>query len=105
MLDVREGMTFHEKVAHFIALIPEGKVATYGQIANLAGSPRAARQVAWVLKHKGDNLPWHRVINAKGEISLKRFDGFIVQRDLLVLEGVEVSDEGKINLRLFQWRS
>ena len=75
---------------------------TYGQIARLAGSPRAARQVVRILhsmsqKHQ---LPWHRVINSKGEIGL-RDDG--KQKFLLECEGVEVSNAGCISLEKFQY--
>ena len=64
---------FTENVVEIIRSIPEGKVATYGQIAGLAGSPRAARQVVRALHSmsKKHRLPWHRVINAKGQIALQ----------------------------------
>jgi methylated-DNA-protein-cysteine methyltransferase-like protein len=91
---------FTEKVIMIIQSIPEGRVMTYGQIARLAGSPRAARQVVRILHSlsKKYQLPWHRVINAKGEIGLK--DG--EQKFLLEAEGVEVSPAGVISLEKYQ---
>ena len=64
--------TFPQRVWQIVASIPEGCVATYGDVAQLAGSPRAARQVGGVLKRlpEGSTLPWHRVVNRHGDISL-----------------------------------
>jgi len=88
-----------------IAAIPRGKVATYGQVAHLAGKPWGARQVAWILHSQSDNykLPWQRVIGAAGRISLPPGRGMEEQRRLLQAEGVQVSRSGKINLLVFQW--
>lgn len=63
--------TFPQRVWHIVASIPEGYVTTYGEVARLAGSPRAARQVGGVLKRlpEGSTLPWHRVVNRHGDIS------------------------------------
>jgi len=88
-----------------IKRIPKGNVMTYGQIAKAAGSPRAARQVVRILhlmseKHQ---LPWHRVINAKGEIAIKERTGFIRQKKLLEQEGVSVSELGHIDLATYQF--
>ena len=86
--------------------IPEGQVATYGQIARLAGRPNGARQVGYALAGAGEEeqLPWHRVINAKGEISARAhpdFEGY--QRMLLEEEGIEFSLSGRVNLNKYQW--
>jgi len=88
-----------------IKAIPRGKVATYAQIAALAGNCRAARQVVRVLHSSSDKdrLPWHRVINSRGGISLRRGRGFEEQRRLLLEEGVRVSRLGAIDLEEFQW--
>lgn len=96
---------FTLKVIEIIQAIPAGKVMTYGQVANAAGSPRGARQVVRILHSMSEkhNLPWHRVINAKGEIALK--DGRNEQRILLEGEGIEVSSENRIDLTTFQLRS
>ncbi|WP_066070570.1 MGMT family protein [Neobacillus soli] len=96
---------FTENVVEIIRSIPEGKVATYGQIARLAGSPRAARQVVRVLhsmsrKHQ---LPWHRVINAKGQIALQDDESYNEQWLSLEAEGVQVGLNGGIDLGRYQW--
>lgn len=89
--------------------IPRGKVATYGQIALLAGMPRAARQVGLALRIAPGSIkiPWHRVINAQGQISMRLHDwqsgGDDYQRVLLENEGIEFSAAGKINLKKFRW--
>ncbi len=93
---------FTEQVLYIIKSIPYGKVMTYGQIAVFAGNPRGARQVSRILhsmtsKHQ---LPWHRVINAKGGISLKGEAGF-VQMEMLLSEGIVVQNK-KINLNEYQ---
>ena len=95
---------FSERVWQIIAAIPKGKVTTYGDIALLAGSPRAARQVGGVLRRlpEGSRLPWFRVINRHGRISLQGDDLFR-QRDALEAEGIEVSDAGEIELEKYRW--
>lgn len=92
---------FTENVIHIIQHIPEGKVMTYGQIAREAGNTRGARQVSWILHAMSQkyHLPWHRVINAKGEISLQGSE----QQDLLALEGIEVGVAGRIDLSIYRW--
>lgn len=85
--------------------IPHGKVATYGQIATLAGYYRQARQVGFALHAiPSDDIPWHRVINAQGKISLNLEMGGAVQRKLLENEGVVFSPVGIITLKEFQWQ-
>ncbi|HKK48347.1 MAG TPA: methylated-DNA--[protein]-cysteine S-methyltransferase [Alkalispirochaeta sp.] len=101
----RPANSLSHRIAHLIRAIPHGTVATYGQIAALAGNPRAARAVVWVLR-RGDAhrpLPWHRVINARGSISLPRGDGFEVQRALLEDEGISVDSEGRVDLKQHLW--
>jgi methylated-DNA-protein-cysteine methyltransferase-like protein len=86
--------------------IPRGRVATYGQIATLAGLDGHARQVGYALHHlpPQSDVPWHRVINAKGEISPRSAgDSHELQRLLLHEEGVEVNDGGLIDLGRFRW--
>ena len=96
---------FTETVIALLKKIPKGKVATYGQIAALAGSPRAARQVVRILhsSSKKYNLPWHRVINSQGKISLKPNQGYEIQKALLVKEKVKFSLSEQINLNKYQW--
>lgn len=97
--------TFPRRIWQIVAAIPYGKVTTYGDLARLAGSPRAARQVGGVLKRlpAGSKLPWHRVINRLGEISLTG-DDLDRQRQALLAEGVEVSADGKIALERYRWQ-
>jgi methylated-DNA-protein-cysteine methyltransferase related protein len=99
-------MEFEERIKERIGAIPRGKVATYGQIAALAGNPRGARQVARVLHSCSDKagLPWHRVINSRGGISLGRGRGFEEQKRLLVGEGIRVRPGGRVGLEEFQWQ-
>lgn len=99
-------MPFTEEVIQIIASIPPGKVMTYGQIARVAGSPRAARQVVRIIHSMSEKykLPWHRVINAGGKIAIQDQRGAAVQKLLLLNEGVEFSEDEVINLRKFQYQ-
>ena len=85
--------------------IPPGRVMTYGQIATLLGTPRAARAVGYAMFFcKDDSVPWQRVINAKGEISLGgHVDRPILQRELLLAEGVSFDANGRIELKKYLW--
>ena len=98
--------SLHVRIVKVMRRVPRGKVATYGQIGALAGNPRAARQVVWVLHTHAEKLrlPWFRIINSKGEISLPKGGGFELQRARLKREGVKVTADGKIDLDQFQWR-
>lgn len=101
---MNEHDAFPQRVWQIVAAIPEGYVTTYGDVARLAGSPRAARQVGGVLKRlpEGSKLPWHRVVNRYGAISLKGPD-LQRQRQALLAEGVEVSGRGEIDLTRYRW--
>jgi len=96
--------SFPMRVFQIIAAIPEGCVTTYGDVARLAGSPRAARQVGGVLKRlpEGSKLPWHRVVNRHGQISLTGPD-LQRQRQALLSEGIMVSGDGKIEMERYRW--
>lgn len=96
---------FTARVVEIIQNIPEGNVMTYGQIAKAAGSPRAARQVVRVLhsmsrKHR---LPWHRVVNSKGQIALQDDESYQEQRFSLEAEGIEIGLQGTIDLEKYQF--
>lgn len=94
-----------QAILNVVKQIPEGKVATYGQVAGRAGLPRRARLVGQVLSTLNDTtIPWHRVINARGQISQRKSGYEDYQRILLEEEGVEVSVEGKVSLDRYQWR-
>jgi methylated-DNA-protein-cysteine methyltransferase-like protein len=89
-----------------IRRIPYGRVATYGQIASLAGLPGYARQVGYALHAIPDglDLPWQRVINAKGMISLKPDGPYDqVQRQMLESEGIQFDAQDRISLKDYQW--
>jgi methylated-DNA-protein-cysteine methyltransferase-like protein len=96
---------FTARALKIIRSIPKGKVASYGLVAAAAGSPLAARQVVRVLHalSKKERLPWHRVINSRGSISLPRGAGFERQRSLLRAEGVAVSRDGSIDMKRHLW--
>jgi methylated-DNA-protein-cysteine methyltransferase-like protein len=100
-----ERSPFTERVVHFIRSIPRGRVASYGQIAALAGFPAAARQVVRLLHSLSgkEHLPWHRVINSRGTISLTG-QGYELQRGLLEHEGIEFGLGDRIDLQRFLWR-
>ncbi len=91
-----------EKIWPWIHAIPRGKVATYGQIAALAGQPRHARLVGRIMGRlpQGTKLPWHRVINAQGRLSSPNKQ---LQQSLLEVEGVTFIG-GRVNLKNYQWR-
>ncbi len=85
--------------------IPRGHVATYGQIARALGMPHGARTVGWAMRACSDKtVPWHRVINARGEISLRPTLGFHEQRTRLRAEGIRFDRRGKIDLEKYGWR-
>jgi len=94
---------FTKAVIEIISAIPEGKVISYGQIATLAGNHRAARQVSWILRSSSGkfNLPWQRVVNSKGGISLPEQDGGRLQRTLLEKEGVDFRLNGTVTGEYF----
>jgi methylated-DNA-protein-cysteine methyltransferase related protein len=86
-----------------VGAIPRGQVATYGQIAALLGMPRAARAVGWAMKDCPPDLPWHRVVNAQGGISLRaNVDGMVTQRIRLEQEGVPIR-RGRVSLTRHRW--
>ncbi|GAA4819451.1 6-O-methylguanine DNA methyltransferase [Marinicella pacifica] len=96
---------FSQRILSIIAAVPVGQVATYGQIAVMAGEPRAARQVSRLLHSCSDkyNLPWHRIINAQGRIVLNGLSAR-KQTQKLRAEGIEISDRHRIDLTVYQWQ-
>jgi methylated-DNA-protein-cysteine methyltransferase-like protein len=96
-----------QKIYRAVKRIPRGRVATYGTIATLAGLDGHARQAGYALHAlpEASNVPWHRVVNAKGEISPRTAgDSHELQRMLLEAEGVEFTLRGVIDLRRFGWK-
>jgi methylated-DNA-protein-cysteine methyltransferase related protein len=96
---------FTARAVRIIRSIPRGKVASYGQVAGIAGSPHAARQVVRVLHalSRVERLPWHRVISSGGTISLPRGAGFEEQKALLEAEGIAVKDDGRVDVERHHW--
>lgn len=102
-------MSSYDRIYAIVRQIPYGQVATYGQVAELADLAGRARLVGYALFRVSplqDDVPWHRVINAKGEISESPFrnGGDYLQRSLLEAEGVQFSPTGKINLSHYRWQ-
>ena len=99
-------MDFRSAVLAWVARIPEGRLATYGQIALLAGFPRRPRQVGMVLRGLPEEteLPWHRVVNARGYVpSRGRWWGAMLQIQRLRDEGIAVDDLGNLDLAAHAW--
>jgi methylated-DNA-protein-cysteine methyltransferase-like protein len=98
---------FDRRVYATVALIPPGRLATYGQIADLIGAYGGARQVGWALRRLPlpSPVPWHRVVNARGRIAmtLAREGSDWIQRQLLIAEGIPVDGEGRLPLAAFRW--
>jgi methylated-DNA-protein-cysteine methyltransferase-like protein len=94
--------SFFERVYQVVRLIPFGQVATYGQIAAIVSHRGAARTVGWALHGLAEesDVPWHRVINARGKISLGPESQ---QSTLLAQEGIILDERGSIDLERFQW--
>jgi len=95
----------YEQIYRIVRHVPPGKVTTYGQVANIVGEC-SARMVGYAMAalNPGSDVPWHRVINSKGKISLRN-DGVAdqMQRHLLESEGVQFNVNGKIHLDKFGW--
>ena len=98
-------MDFTSEVIRLIKAIPKGKVATYGQIAYMTGLYPSVRRVVWILHScsEKEGLPWHRVINRKGAISLKPGKGYEKQKELLEGEGIVFDKKDRIDLDLYLW--
>ena len=99
----------YERIYAVVRRVPRGKVATYGQIAALAGLPGHARQVGYALhalaRDRENDVPWQRVINARGEVSRRAAPGpESLQRVVLESEGVVFDARGRVDLERFGWK-
>ncbi|MEQ9397194.1 MGMT family protein [Haliea sp.] len=97
----------NHRIWQVVAMIPPGRVATYGDVARHAGLGRAARRVGMALRQlpRDTRIPWHRVINSTGRISLPAVSAAAKQqRDRLTGEGINFSAGGRIDLRQQRWR-
>lgn len=102
----KSGQDINQRIWQVVAAIPAGQVATYGEVARKAGLARAARRVGFALRGlpADTHIPWHRVVNAKGHISLPPgSESHKIQRVRLEEEGVEFGLQGAINLRRYGW--
>lgn len=101
-------VSYHTKILAVVRRIPRGKVATYGQIATLAGYAHAPRLAGYALHAlpEGSPLPWHRVLGAGGRLSLAKLSihGAVTQRMRLENEGVQFDPRGRVNLERYGWR-
>lgn len=99
-------MTSYDRIWRLVRRIPPGRVATYGQIAELVGIPRGARQVGYALHALPEHsaVPWHRVLNTHGGISFRPGGAPVTQRLRLEREGVRFDVAGRTDLARFQWR-
>lgn len=98
-------MTNNEKIWQVVHQIPEGRVASYGLVAKLAGLPGYARYVGYTLKNLpiGTKLPWYRVVNSKGSISFREgTERYGLQKSLLEKEGISFSN-GKLQMKKYEW--
>ena len=98
---------FSEKILQVVDSVPSGKVVSYGQVALYVGIPRAARQVGWILRQsEGKDIPWWRVINNEGRISIKgnRYNTPELQRKLLMAEKVFVTEDFEIDIEEYRYR-
>jgi methylated-DNA-protein-cysteine methyltransferase-like protein len=96
----------YDRIYAVVRKIPRGRVSTYGRVAQAAGLGRAARQVGYAMAALPDRttVPWHRVINAQGRISLRRgTGGDLEQRFRLEAEGVVFDVSGRVDLKRFGW--
>lgn len=96
---------FTEQAIKVILSVPSGKVLSYGRVALLAGSPYAARQVGWILSGMTQSyeLPWHRIVNAKGKISMRDPISYQEQKIRLEAEGIVFLDDDTLNLKNYMW--
>jgi len=97
---------FFERVYRLVRQVPPGKVTSYGALARMLGRPRAARTVGWAMHSlpEGSDVPWHRVINSQGRISISRREhSGVLQRVLLEAEGVEFDTDGTVDWERFGW--
>jgi len=95
------GTTFFDQIYGIVEKIPYGKVVSYGQIARMLGSPRAARTVGWALSECPEHLPWQRVVKADGSIAAGGYEE--LRRTLLLEEGVAFLHDGRVDMEACAW--
>lgn len=96
---------FRTEIERLMVDLPEGKVTTYGDLAAMAGAPRAARIVGGIAHYGPEELPWHRLVNREGGLAIAFPGGQEVQRQLLEAEGIKCTDDFKVaDFRERRWR-
>ncbi len=95
---------FADRVNHIVSQIPEGQVMTYGQIAAICGNARAARIVGGIAHFGDPNLPWQRVVNKQGGLARGYPGGMEGHRQVLLQEGIKVSEDFKVDIEGLLWR-
>lgn len=94
-------ITFNDLVYDIVAVIPKGRVISYGQIARMLGNPRAARAVGWALSNCPDELPWQRVVKADGTIADGGFGE--LRRAMLIEEDIPFLLDGRVDMEACEW--
>ena len=103
----RSASDTHARIYVVVRRIPSGRVASYGQVAHLAGLGGHARLVGYALHAlpAGSDVPWHRVLNARGEVSRRALPGDDeLQQRLLEAEGIEFNANGRLSMDRYRWR-
>ncbi len=94
-----------DRVYALVRRVPRGRVVTYGQVARALGMPRGARTVGWAMRVCQDpRVPWHRVVNAQGKVSLRPTMGYREQQARLKEEGIRFDRAGRIDLSKYAWK-
>ena len=95
----------YKRILAVVRRVPYGRVATYGMVSELAGYPGQPRLAGYALRHADEACPWHRIVNARGEISPRaQSDSVHMQRKLLEMEGIRFDEMGRIALNRYRWR-
>lgn len=95
--------SFVDRVHALVRAVPRGRVVTYGQIARLAGRPRAAREVGWIAHAGGDGIPWQRVVNRTGGLASGYSGGRAGHRRALARDGIRAGPHDRVDLSVHQW--
>jgi methylated-DNA-protein-cysteine methyltransferase-like protein len=99
---------FKDRILHIVRSVPKGKVVSYGQVAAYAGLPRAAREVGWILNglSEAETVPWWRVVNNKGFISIRgnQTADKELQKKLLEADGIEVRDDFVLDIERYRFK-
>lgn len=98
-----DSLLLRDRVHAIVRAVPKGRVVTYGQVALLAGRPRAAREVGWIAHAGRKRVPWQRVVNREGGLAKGYTGGPAGQKKALQRDGVRVGPNGRVNLKRYLW--